>query len=540
MNETIRPLRRGQLAFAALFGVASLLLMGYYLSDTLIHFTTNQQFPISSFQRFPLTLLIFPAELFSFCFALYFVYVIFRGQGVEGRPAPLHDRENTGVAILLPVYNEPKEIVRRTIAACKAVRWPGSTRIYLLDDSSEEGDRRNMAELGREHGCVVVRRQGRAGYKAGNVENALRRAVAEPYFVIFDADQAPLPEFLELTMDHFSDPKVAFVQTPQYFVDETTPLERAAKVGTNIFYHAQCVGKSRDGALPFCGTNAVIRTAAYREVGGFSYYTATEDIELGLRMNQAGYRGVYVPVVLAHGYAPPDFKAYASQQYRWANGNLAILRESWRSIIFGNLSLRQQIHTLFTLGWWLVGLATIAYITVPVLSLLLGMGTHHTWLPTTLLVLLYFNIAMGVVMIYASLRGRLKGERVTLWDAVLQYVLITNSAFIFARAAVNALFKRYVGFVRTKKTRSASGWRQVKWNLLLSAVCLSFSLFALYKGATAVTVEQLRTYLPISLWLLFYGLILGASIIFVGERPAREKSSAATTSGTVREREAAA
>jgi cellulose synthase (UDP-forming) len=532
MTENIRPQRPAYIAFACLFGLLSFLLMGYYLSNTIIHYTTSQQFPINSFIRFPLTLLVFPAELFSFCFALYFVYVLLEGQRRQPRPEPLADKGRTRVALLLPVFNEPEDVVRRTVEACTKVRWPGGTALYLLDDSTNEPDKESMRRIAQEFGCTLVRRKNDEGYKAGNINNAVRNAVSEQYFVILDADQAPEPEFLEETMDEFSDEKVGFVQTPQYFINDTTPIERAAKVGTNIFYQGQCLGKARDGALPFCGTNAVVRTAAFEAVNGFRYYSATEDIDLGLRMNDAGFVGAYVPKILARGYAPTDFRAYSSQQYRWANGNLAILRESLPRLLRGNYSLRQQVHTLFTLGWWLIGVVTLLYISVPLLSLLLNLGTHHTWLPSTLLLLLYLNVALGILLIYASLQGRLEGERVTLGDAILQYLLITNSAFIYTRAAFNALLGRYVGFVRTKKTRSATGYSLIKWNLLFSAVCFLASVYALYMGLRASDVQQLRTYLPISLWLLFYSVILASSIIFVGskaEQPTTQQQASQRT-----------
>src|SRR3989344_8958993 len=79
MVKNINRQAAGHIVFYALFGLISTILMGYYLSNTVIHFTTPQQFPINSFQRFPLTFLIFPAEIFSFLFTLYFVYNLLQG-----------------------------------------------------------------------------------------------------------------------------------------------------------------------------------------------------------------------------------------------------------------------------------------------------------------------------------------------------------------------------------------------------------------------------------------------------------------------------
>ncbi len=491
--------------------------MFYYLSDTLLHYTTPRQFPISSFKTLPLTILIFPAELFSFLFAMYFVYNLLTDKYRPPRANPLLNRSNTPVALLVPVYHEPYEIVDRTLLACSKVIWKGGTHIYLLDDSTNPESKLQMAQLARKYNATIVRRTDRVGYKAGNLNNAVKNAIKEPFFAIFDSDQAPEPEFLEETMDQFSDTTVGFVQTPQHYIQDKTILQRAAKIGTNIFYHTQCLSKSNDDAIPYCGTNLVVRASVYRAVGGFSYYTSTEDIDLGLKMNSRGFKGVYIPKILVHGFSPPDFKAYSSQQYRWANGNLAILRENFLNLLRGNFPLKYQVHMFFTLGWWLIGIVTLIYMIVPVISLFLGLGTHHTWLPSWLIILLFFNTLLGISMIYVALHNRVLNEKVTFTDALLQYSLITNTSFLYARAAWNALvMKKYIGFVRTDKTGSNVGIRPILINLILGAILFAASIYALFRGLQGGEMQQIRTFIPVSLWLLFYSIILISSILFIG------------------------
>jgi cellulose synthase/poly-beta-1,6-N-acetylglucosamine synthase-like glycosyltransferase len=519
MGSYIKAQNWKHFAFYTAFGLTSLFIFVYYLSNTVVHYTSSQQFPINSFIKYPLTGLIFIAELFSFCFALYFLYNLYTDKYRPPTPKPLMPRP--AVAFCIPVYNEPYDVVDRTLIACRKVQWPHKT-LYLLDDSKGEKEMRDMHELAKKHGAVLVRRQDRVGYKAGNINNGLAKAVKEDYFVILDSDQAPLPDFLLKTMDHFTDPDVFFVQTPQYYINDDTPIRRAAKIGTNIFYQTQCISKARDGAMPFCGTNVVVRTSMFQELRGFSYYTSTEDIELGLRANARGWHGVYVPEVLATGYAPPDWRAYQSQQYRWANGNLAILRESWPKLLWGKYSLLHQIHTFFTVAWWFIGITTLLYIVVPIVSLLTKQPTHHLWLSNFMIGLLYVNVIMGVMMIFVALRSRTEDDEVTLFDAFLQYSLIVNSFILYSRAAINAMFKRYIGFVRTDKAGSKVGLWDVKWNLFVGAACFAVGLFALYHVAIASTVQQIRTYLPISLWLLFYSIIMASSILFVNDQPRRK------------------
>lgn len=518
--DLIRKQKGRYNVFYILFGVCNLFLLIYYLSNTIIAFTTPQQFPIQSFLRFPLSILIFPVEVYSILFGLYFVYLLLN----NSRAYPKKPKGNlyADVAILIPIYHEPAHIVERTVKACKKISWPKKVTIYLLDDSTNQVYKKQASRIAKTFNCKLVRRDNREGYKAGNINNALSNVITEDYFVILDSDQAPKSQFLEEAMPYLIDKQVGFVQTPQYYLNDSTPLERAAKMGTNIFFQTQCAGKSYDGATPFCGTNAIIRTEAFKKVRGFSYYTSTEDIELGIKINNAGYRGTYLPMILIEGFGPIDFPSYRSQQYRWANGNLAILRERAFHLITGNFSLRYLIHTFFTLSWWFIGIVSLIFIMVPLTSLFFSLGTHHAWLPSSLIMLLYFNVGLGISLVYVSLHGRY--DKVTLRDALLQYSLITNSMFIYTKAALNVVLKRYIGFERTNKSGSLSNYWDVKWNLILAVICYGACLYALFMATRATDIIQLRSYLPISLWLLFYTIVLTSSIIFIGTTGATEKT----------------
>src|SRR3989344_3992919 len=111
MGKYIRPQGSIHNLFYLIFGIASFSIMIYYLSSTLIHYTSPRQFSISSFQRYPLTFIIFPAELFSFLFAAYFLYLLFSDRYRLPPPKSLPNKEKTEVAILMPIYNEPQEII---------------------------------------------------------------------------------------------------------------------------------------------------------------------------------------------------------------------------------------------------------------------------------------------------------------------------------------------------------------------------------------------------------------------------------------------
>jgi len=97
------------------------------------------------------------------------------------------------------------------------------------------------------------------------------------YMLILDADQIPDPAILERTLGYFEDPKVALVQTPQWFsnVAESDPLGSQAP----LFYGPIQQGKDGWNAAFFCGSNAIIRREALMQLGVTRYVT---EIELAL------------------------------------------------------------------------------------------------------------------------------------------------------------------------------------------------------------------------------------------------------------------
>src|SRR5262245_47107824 len=116
-------------------------------------------------------------------------------------PAPIAPPAGLAVDVFIPVYDEPYELVARSLAAAVAIRYPHKT--YLLDDA---GDPR-FAALATRLGAGYLTREGNAHAKAGNVNAALAKTTGE-FVAIFDVDHVPEPEFLDAALGHFTDREV--------------------------------------------------------------------------------------------------------------------------------------------------------------------------------------------------------------------------------------------------------------------------------------------------------------------------------------------
>ncbi|CAN5687158.1 hypothetical protein BH09MYX1_BH09MYX1_35490 [soil metagenome] len=120
------------------------------------------------------------------------------------------------VDVFFPTYNEDVELVRLSIRDAKRMRYPHAidVRVHVLDD----GKRVAMKQVAAEEGCNYFTRSSNEGYKAGNLRNGMEHTQGD-FLVICDADTRVFPELLEQTLGYFRDPKVAWVQTPQWFFD---------------------------------------------------------------------------------------------------------------------------------------------------------------------------------------------------------------------------------------------------------------------------------------------------------------------------------
>ncbi|MDD4183029.1 MAG: glycosyltransferase, partial [Candidatus Omnitrophica bacterium] len=172
------------------------------------------------------------------------------------------------VAILVAARHEPKDILENTFVTLKNINYENK-RIYFLDDSSDEKYTREADELCRDYSLILFRRQIRHGAKAGIINDCLK-ALTEDYVVIFDADQNPLPEFLNVLVPIIEkDKKLAYIQTPQFYSNiEESRVARASAFQQAVFYEYICEGKSSGGAMFCCGTNVIFRREALTDVGG--------------------------------------------------------------------------------------------------------------------------------------------------------------------------------------------------------------------------------------------------------------------------------
>jgi cellulose synthase/poly-beta-1,6-N-acetylglucosamine synthase-like glycosyltransferase len=188
---------------------------------------------------------------------------------------------------------------------------------------------KNILQAARNHPPVaILHRPKREGFKAGNINNALRlHGRRFEFFAVADADEILPEDFLSQCVSRMSlDQTVGFAQCAH--VSRTLgATEFATKHNIAVAGHWRHFVPAREsyGLLPFYGHGAVVRMKAWQQVGGFPEIVS-EDLGLTFLLYQQGYRGIYIPEIICKESFPSDFRVMTRRAGKWVRGTLQFLR----------------------------------------------------------------------------------------------------------------------------------------------------------------------------------------------------------------------
>ncbi|MXQ06565.1 glycosyltransferase [Alphaproteobacteria bacterium GH1-50] len=270
----------------------------------------------------------------------------------EARLRALPPEDLPDVDVLIATYNEPLDVLEKTIAGALALDWPAERlHIHVLDDGRRDWLARYCAERGVNH----MTRPDNAHAKAGNINAAIPRTRA-PFLLVLDADFVPQRPFLMRAIGFFDDPRIGIVQAPHFFFNDT-PLQANAEMRDALpdeqrfFFDAIQPGRDGWDCAFCCGSNGILRRSAMEEIGGgLPTDSITEDMLLTLALMRKGYVTRYLGERLAVGLAPESIDAYFVQRERWARGAIQMLYTPHGPLGPG-LTLRQRL--MFLPSHWL-------------------------------------------------------------------------------------------------------------------------------------------------------------------------------------------
>lgn len=491
-----------------------------------------------------LAFLLLLAETFtmihSFGYFLNLYHVIAKPSGpmfsMDSVP-PLNDYPP--VAIIVSSFKEPLYILEDTLTCFYNLTYPNK-HIYFLDDTryglpgqdstAMAEYRRSIDELCQRIGVNMFRRvwhgakagmindflaflagEKREGFEFSNFEDALPK-LDEKYIIVFDADQNPFPDFVEpLVAFMEANPKLAFIQTPQYYTNfETNRVARAAGLQQAIFYEYICEGKSMQDAMFCCGTNVIFRREALVSVGGFEEHSVTEDFATSLKFHLGGWSSAYLNKVCAFGMGPEDLGGYFKQQFRWALGTVGL----YRDIL---VEFFRNPHRLPVAKWWeyflsgthyFVGWVLFIMILCPILYIFTEVPSFFAR-PEIYFLFFFPYILLTITLFVYTLSRRRYGLAELGIGIVLQAITFP----VYMKASVQGLLGIRGSFGVTPKGGSTSLPLRALWPQVLTCMAAA--------GATAYGLNRIyyegeatSAILVNCLWCMYHLAILSTILYF--------------------------
>jgi len=366
------------------------------------------------------------------------------------------------VDILVPTYNEPPFILRRTIIGCQALDYPNK-KVYLLDDTK----RPEVRALALELGCEYMTRPDNRHAKAGNLNQAIARTDGD-LIVVFDADFIPTENFLTRTVGFFQDEQIALVQTPQSFynfdpIARNLGLENILTPEEEVFYRQIQPLRDSAGSVICAGTSFVVKRSALKTVGGFVTDSLSEDYFTGIRLSAQGYRLVYLDEKLSAGLAADNMADQATQRLRWAQGTLQAFFIEANPLTIRGLRPWQRLAHLEGLLHWFTSISRVGFLIAPLAYSFLGAIP----IKANAAEMLYFFLPYYVVQlsVFSWLNYR---SRSALLSDIYSVVLTFPLAWTVIQVMLNP-FSR--GFKVTPKG-TASDRFSFNWKLALPLIVL--------------------------------------------------------------------
>ncbi|WP_428427608.1 UDP-forming cellulose synthase catalytic subunit [Pararhizobium sp.] len=435
------------------------------------------------------------------------------------------------VDVFIPSYNEDAELLAVTLAAAKSMAYPkDKLNIYLLDDGGTDAKRNHknphvsVAAIRRHEqlkalcaamGVHYHARKQNDHAKAGNLNEGLKVSKGE-LVVVFDADHAPVRDFLRETVGFFrEDEKLFLVQTPHYFLNPD-PLEKNLQTfarmpsENEMFYSILQRGLDKWNASFFCGSAAVLRRSALVTTDGFSGQSITEDCETALSLHCQGWHSVYVDKPLIAGLQPETFVSFIGQRARWCQGMLQILILK-RPFLAKGLSIPQRICYAGINMFWLFPLSRLAFMFSPLLYIFFSLEIYKAN------ILEFASYAVTYLISSFAMQSYLYGR--VRWPWISELYEYVQAVFLFGSIVSVVRNPRKPTFNVTAKGQTLDKSKLSPLATPYFAIFFLLLAAALYSGYRVLTEPVASELLLIvAMWNLINLGLAGAALGAIAER----------------------
>ena len=398
------------------------------------------------------------------------------------------------VSLQVPAYNEPIEVLEKTLNSLAELNYPNFEVLVVDNNTPKQETWRPLEEicqrLGPNFHCLHLDQW--PGYKSGALNFAVTQTDPRAEIIgIIDADYEVAPNFLRELVPAFSDPQIAFIQTPQDYSDSKGDVFSESMFrGYKYFFEVSMPSRNERNAIIFAGTMGLIRKSVLEEIGGWDEWCITEDAEASLRILKKGYQSLYINSSFGSGMMPINFEGLKKQRFRWCFGGIQILKKHWEALMpwahwvdpENKLTMAQRYYYLVGgLGWFsdVFNLLFAFFLVLGAVFNLFSSPVKVRPLTDTVLVIPAVFLFLHILRFIWVLRNRLQ---VSVGMAVATMYNFFSLGWAVILACIQGLVQREGVFLRTpKSTTSSKAWHAIQvtqWETTIGLICILTGLLA--------------------------------------------------------------
>jgi len=230
------------------------------------------------------------------------------------------------VAVIVPCYNEERTI-SATIRSLLALSYPREKlEILLVNDGSKDGSPAILDRFAKRYQHIRVFHKENGG-KHTALNLALSKTGAELVGCL-DADSFVAPDALKEAVTHFIHHPDVMAVTPAIKVANANSILgkiQQAEYGLSIFMRRVFAMTNSTFITP--GPFSFFRRSVFEEIGYYRKAYHTEDLEIGLRLQEKKMRIDNAPTVHVFTTVPTSIRALYKQRVRWTYGFLKNIQD---------------------------------------------------------------------------------------------------------------------------------------------------------------------------------------------------------------------
>ena len=418
------------------------------------------------------------------------------------------------VAVLIPTYGEPIEMVQITLESVLTQDWSDEKFVIVVGDDSHKKQVKDMVEsMQRNFSPARIlyhepphkgepTRKGSA--KDGNL-NSMLAFVSEHYPTIDfietrDADDiVGDPNFLRYSIGHLlCYPETAYVQTiKEALVSPGDPFGNRQ----TFFYRGVMFARHAANAVFPCGSGLVWRKDKLEKIGGFPTWNLVEDLYSGYVAMQHGLKSAYVPIVGAIGQvSPEDIPNVYKQLGTWSldTVRLFIWKNPW---LVKGLTFKQKMQFTELGMFYLMSFSMLIFVLTPVISLFFGLHPFHA---SNIDYVIHFWLYAAMIEILLAFIGD-NATFEEIWRARQMWI---GMVFVYIKASILAIaygpHRKPVYKVTRKVQKAGLYFRETLFQTLLFLLLLSS---VIYNFATHPNILK-EGDLGSAFWVLLYLVLL--------------------------------